>query len=99
MNGGDATVCTYERFEKRFGSAGKDRGVSSWLGDGGVWCDSRSCLSLVRCSKGEEKAAAVFRVFQIDATFVGGDLQYMKADLFEGSRLHITSCSLTGGPQ
>ncbi|CAB1102466.1 unnamed protein product [Ectocarpus sp. CCAP 1310/34] len=48
-----------------------------------------------RCSTGEQKAAAVFQVLQMDPTFVGGDLEYMRADLFSGSRLYITSCSLT----
>ena len=50
-----------------------------------------------RCSEGEEKAAAVFQVMQIDPTFVNGDLAYMRAELFFGARLCITGCSLTGG--
>eukprot|EP00752_Nemacystus_decipiens_P013026 g11524.t1 len=49
-----------------------------------------------RCSTGEQKAAAVFQVLQMDPTFVNGDLEYMRADLFTGSRLYITSCDLTG---
>lgn len=49
-----------------------------------------------RCAKGEAKAAAVFQVLQIDPTFVKGDLDYMKIDLFAGSRLRITNRGLTG---
>lgn len=56
-------------------------------------------FNLCRCGEGEAKAAAVFKILQIDDTFAHSELLYLKADLFDTTRLNIIANQLTGETQ